>query len=196
MPQVISAREDAGQRWRQADCLALAMSWSALAGVHQSSDVALIVAGLASVIASCARPLFRWLEFRAFLRVWRDLAPGHENESIEHFSDAVRAFRSRGKADNAGYSTILSSAQFSGQEKDPAFDRDKSATVAGLRWRKGRDCENEDCVEVAPPYDAMFVRDSKNPGSPILISTSAQWQAFVNSAKRGDFDTFNKSPRA
>jgi hypothetical protein len=197
MPQVISAHEDAGQRRRHADRLALAMSWSALAGVHQASDLALIVAGLATVIASCARPLFKWLEFRAFVCMWRDIARGHEEESIEHFSDAMRAFRSRGKADNAEFSTVLSSAQFSGREKGLVFDRDKPAPVSGRTWRKGRGRgENGDCVEVAPPDDAMFVRDSKNPGDPILIFTSAQWQAFMNSVKRGDFDTLSKSPRA
>ena len=173
------------------------MSWSALPGVHQPSDVTLIAAGLATVIASCARPLFKWLEFRSFVRMWRDLAHGHEKESIEHFSYAMRAFRSRGKVDNTEFPTILSSAQFSGREKGRVFDRERSAPVAGLTLRKnrGRD-ETGDCVEVAPPDGAMFMRDSKNPGGPILIFNSAEWQAFINGVKRGDFDTRSKSPRA
>ena len=187
MPQVISVHEDAGQRRCHVDRLALAMSWSALTGVHPS-DVALAAAGLTTVIANYARPLFRWREFRAFVRLWKELAPGRETESIQHFSGAMREFRSRGKANHTGSSTVLSNAQFSGEDKDVALDKDKPASVAKLTWWKGRDRDNGNCVEVARSNDAVLVRDSKNPEGSILIFPSAEWQAFVNGVKRGDFD--------
>ena len=58
------------------------------------------------------------------------------------------------------------------------------------RWlkssRSGRACDN--CVEVAFVDEAIAVRDSKNPGGPALIFTSAEWDAFVGGAKDGEFD--------
>ena len=57
-------------------------------------------------------------------------------------------------------------------------------------WRKssasGPNCDN--CVEVAVVDDAIAVRDSKNPNGPTLIFTQAQWNAFVEGAKDGEFD--------
>jgi hypothetical protein len=150
MPQVISPNEDAGQRRRHTDRLAPAMSWSALTGIYHPSDVTLVAAGIATVIASCVRPLFKWLEFRAFISLWRDLGRGHEAEAIQHLSDAIRAFRSRGKADNTRSSAVLSHTQFSNQEKRIAFHSQGPEVVAGLTLRESRGCDGEECVEVAP----------------------------------------------
>jgi hypothetical protein len=46
----------------------------------------------------------------------------------------------------------------------------------------------DNCVEVAFVHDAIVVRDSKNPGGPVLIFTPAEWDAFVDGAKDGEFD--------
>jgi hypothetical protein len=57
-------------------------------------------------------------------------------------------------------------------------------------WRKssasGPNCDN--CVEVAFVGDAIAVRDSKNTDGPTLIFTQAEWDAFVEGAKDGEFD--------
>lgn len=44
------------------------------------------------------------------------------------------------------------------------------------------------CVEVAFLDTGVAVRDSKNRSGPALLFTSAEWTAFVDSAKDGEFD--------
>lgn len=44
------------------------------------------------------------------------------------------------------------------------------------------------CVEVAVLDTGVAVRDSKDRSGPALMFTSAEWTAFVNSAKDGEFD--------
>jgi len=56
-------------------------------------------------------------------------------------------------------------------------------------WRKSRFSDNGSCVEVAEaPGDARLVRDSKDPAGPVLAFTSAEWAAFVQGVKAGEFD--------
>ncbi|MDT3397466.1 DUF397 domain-containing protein [Streptomyces sp. B1866] len=55
-----------------------------------------------------------------------------------------------------------------------------------IEWRKSSYCgglENE-CVEVADgPSDIARVRDSKNPGGPILAFPAENWSSFVEAIK-------------
>ncbi|HET6531060.1 MAG TPA: DUF397 domain-containing protein [Actinoplanes sp.] len=44
------------------------------------------------------------------------------------------------------------------------------------------------CVEVAFLDSGVAVRDSKDRSGPALMFTSAEWTAFVDSAKDGEFD--------
>jgi len=44
------------------------------------------------------------------------------------------------------------------------------------------------CVEVAFLDTGVAVRDSKNRSGPALMFTPAEWTAFVDSAKDGEFD--------
>jgi hypothetical protein len=44
------------------------------------------------------------------------------------------------------------------------------------------------CVEVAILDADVAVRDSKNRSGPALIFNAAEWTAFLNSAKDGEFD--------
>jgi hypothetical protein len=56
-------------------------------------------------------------------------------------------------------------------------------------WRKSaRSGNNGNCVEVAVTDDAVGVRDSKDPDGGILVFTVAEWRAFVDGAKDGEFE--------
>jgi uncharacterized protein DUF397 len=58
-----------------------------------------------------------------------------------------------------------------------------------LAWRKAQSSiGNGACLEVAPVNGMVAVRDSKNPQGPILTYTAPEWQAFLDGAKKGEFD--------
>jgi predicted secreted Zn-dependent protease len=58
-----------------------------------------------------------------------------------------------------------------------------------LAWRKAQiSAGNGACVEAAPLNGMVAVRDSKNPTGPILTYTAAEWRAFLDGAKKGEFD--------
>ena len=49
------------------------------------------------------------------------------------------------------------------------------------------------CVEVASmPDGEIGVRNSKDPGGPVLRFTSDEWQAFVGGVRNGGFDNFGR----
>jgi len=57
-----------------------------------------------------------------------------------------------------------------------------------LNWFKSaRSGNGGNCVEVAMLPDAVLVRDSKDPQGPRLEFTVAEWQAFVQGARDGEF---------
>ena len=57
-------------------------------------------------------------------------------------------------------------------------------------WRKSARSGpySDNCVEVAFVDGAIAVRDSKDPGGPVLVFTPGEWDAFVAGAKDGEFD--------
>ena len=58
-------------------------------------------------------------------------------------------------------------------------------------WRKASRSNGNggnNCVEVAFLETGVAVRDSKNRTGPALLFTPAEWTAFVDSAKDGEFD--------
>ncbi|MEU9887876.1 DUF397 domain-containing protein [Sphaerisporangium sp. NPDC051017] len=59
--------------------------------------------------------------------------------------------------------------------------------VKNLRWRKSSYSSGNggDCVEVASLPQRVAVRDSKNPGGPVLGCASAEWHMFVGEVKAG-----------
>lgn len=60
----------------------------------------------------------------------------------------------------------------------------------GLTWRKSSlSGEGAECVETAVLRDRRIaVRDSKHPDEAVLIYTLAEWSAFIDGAKAGEFD--------
>ncbi|UQU64594.1 DUF397 domain-containing protein [Couchioplanes caeruleus] len=57
-----------------------------------------------------------------------------------------------------------------------------------LEWRRSSRCANGSCVEVAESEGQYFVRDSKAPDLPSLRFTAAEWAAFIDAVKQGEFD--------
>ena len=62
--------------------------------------------------------------------------------------------------------------------------------LAGAVWRRSTRSGpySDNCVEVAFVNGAIAMRDSKNPNGTVLIFTPAEWDAFVEGAKDGEFD--------
>lgn len=61
--------------------------------------------------------------------------------------------------------------------------------LSRVTWRKSsRSGDGANCVEIAHAGSSYWVRDSKNPEGPKLSFRPAEWQAFVDGVKGGDFD--------
>jgi hypothetical protein len=48
---------------------------------------------------------------------------------------------------------------------------------------------NGNCVEMATDGRAIVVRDSKDPGGPVLAYSTEAWAAFTRNACLGHYDT-------
>ncbi len=57
-----------------------------------------------------------------------------------------------------------------------------------LDWRRSQFCGGGACVEVARSNGSYFVRDSKTAQSPVLRFTEAEWRAFAQGMRAGDFN--------
>jgi Domain of unknown function (DUF397) len=73
-------------------------------------------------------------------------------------------------------------------------DRPEKPFEAGLSWIKSSfSLAQGSCVEVASlPEGGIGVRDSKDPAGPMLRFTPGEWQAFLGSARNGEFDRFSQ----
>jgi hypothetical protein len=61
--------------------------------------------------------------------------------------------------------------------------------LQGATFRKADGCSDKSCVEVAITADAIGIRDSKDNGrGPVLAFTPDEWAAFLNGARKGEFD--------
>jgi hypothetical protein len=57
-----------------------------------------------------------------------------------------------------------------------------------VRWKKSsRSGAGNNCVELADLGDHRAVRDSKDPGGPALRFTTAEWSAFTQGVRSGEF---------
>jgi len=62
------------------------------------------------------------------------------------------------------------------------------ATLGELSWRVARQCNGGACIRVASAGDTVVIGDSKNPHGPVLAYSRAEWSAFVEGIRQGDFD--------
>ena len=63
--------------------------------------------------------------------------------------------------------------------------------IGGLQWRKARcSANNGACVEAALSNGRILIRDSKDPGGPILGYRSSAWRIFTSEARIGHYDKF------
>ncbi|MFF0526562.1 DUF397 domain-containing protein [Actinomadura nitritigenes] len=62
------------------------------------------------------------------------------------------------------------------------------ATLAGAVWRKSSHSQGAsgECVEVARAAGVVGVRDSKDPGGPVLALAPAELRALAAEIKRGE----------
>jgi len=65
------------------------------------------------------------------------------------------------------------------------------AQRARLTWVKAQaSTHNGACVEIASAAGKIAMRDSKDPGGPILVYTITEFSAFLDGARNGEFDSF------
>jgi hypothetical protein len=56
-----------------------------------------------------------------------------------------------------------------------------------LTWRKSTASGKTNCVEIAFSETLIHVRDSKNPGGPMLSFTRGAWLTFLAASRNGAF---------
>jgi hypothetical protein len=61
-------------------------------------------------------------------------------------------------------------------------------TLRDLSWRVARSCNGGNCVRVAPSGEMILIGDSKDPDGSVLAYNRAEWTAFVEGIRQGDFD--------
>lgn len=57
-----------------------------------------------------------------------------------------------------------------------------------LSWRTAHSCSGGACVRVAAHGDAIVVGSSKHLDGPLISYSRAEWAAFVEGIRQGDFD--------
>jgi hypothetical protein len=59
---------------------------------------------------------------------------------------------------------------------------------SALAWRIATRSAGGNCVEVARADNLIAVRHSKNPDGEMIMYTGAEFAAFLDGAKKGEFD--------
>lgn len=57
-------------------------------------------------------------------------------------------------------------------------------------WRTAAKSGGGNCIQVMRRNDVIMIADSKDPRGPILSYTLQEFDAFLDGAKRGEFDDF------
>lgn len=64
-----------------------------------------------------------------------------------------------------------------------------SVPYRDLLWRRSSRCTDRSCTEVASDGEGVYVRDGKKPDGAVLRFTRAEWEAFREGVRLGDFDS-------
>ena len=79
----------------------------------------------------------------------------------------------------------------SAEETKPGKITLSDEEIAALSWVKARaSSHNGACVEIAAARGNIAMRDSKDPAGPVLVYTPAEFAAFLDGARNGEFDGF------
>jgi predicted secreted Zn-dependent protease len=65
---------------------------------------------------------------------------------------------------------------------------DRKLSHDSLTWRTALSCDGGACVEVAADRNIILMRNSRQPGGPLLQYTPEEWNEFISGIKKGDFD--------
>jgi hypothetical protein len=61
-------------------------------------------------------------------------------------------------------------------------------SLGDLSWRVARKCNSGECVRVAAHGDEIVIGSSKHLDGPVITYSRAEWVAFVEGVRQGDFD--------
>ena len=56
------------------------------------------------------------------------------------------------------------------------------------RWIRSSLCNSSTCVEITLSDSHVAMRDAKNRHQPAIHFSKAEWQAFLDGARNGEFD--------
>lgn len=71
----------------------------------------------------------------------------------------------------------------------PGFE----SSLLDIPWRTALKSGAQNCVQVARRGSVIMIADSKHPDGPVLSYTLQEWDAFLDGAKKGEFDDFLSS---
>jgi hypothetical protein len=60
--------------------------------------------------------------------------------------------------------------------------------LSEINWRRSSFCNSSTCVEIAFSDSHVAMRDGKHRDRHTLIFTKAEWRAFLDAARKGEFD--------
>ena len=63
-----------------------------------------------------------------------------------------------------------------------------AADWSQAEWSRSTFCGDTTCLEVSRLGDQVAIRDSSQPGSPLIVLPVGHWQAFAAGLRSGDFD--------
>lgn len=63
-------------------------------------------------------------------------------------------------------------------------------SVADIPWRTAVKSASTNCIKVSRRNGVIVIADSKNPRGPVLSYTLDEFDAFLDGAKKGEFDDF------
>jgi hypothetical protein len=75
----------------------------------------------------------------------------------------------------------------------PATEGEDKVELINEVWQKSSHSGHNACVEVAFVGQKVAVRNSMDPNGPVLVFSSAEWQAFVNGVCDGELHAADRA---